>query len=80
MPCVISRASGALVWDPEGKQYFDFLSAYSAVNQGHCHPKILAAMVDQAQMCTLSSRAFYNDVRDIFSSATFEHCLAISVP
>lgn len=49
------------MWDPEGKEYLDFLSAYSAVNQGHSHPKILAALVDQAQKLSLSSRAFYND-------------------
>ncbi|KAF2157487.1 ornithine aminotransferase [Myriangium duriaei CBS 260.36] len=62
LPIVFSRASGCLVWDPEGKQYLDFLSAYSAVNQGHCHPKLVQALVDQASRLTLSSRAFYNDV------------------
>ncbi|PWN32202.1 putative CAR2-ornithine aminotransferase [Meira miltonrushii] len=60
LPVVFDRANGAHVWDPEGKQYIDFLSAYSAVNQGHCHPKIVAALVTQAQKLTLSSRAFYN--------------------
>ncbi|CAJ0753739.1 8538_t:CDS:2, partial [Entrophospora sp. SA101] len=53
---------GIYVWDPEGNKYMDFLSAYSAVNQGHCHPKIVKALCDQAQKLTLSSRAFYNDV------------------
>jgi len=58
---VLSKAKGPFMWDVEGKKYFDFLSAYSAVNQGHCHPKIVNAMVDQAQTLTLTSRAFYND-------------------
>ncbi|MBR5920208.1 MAG: ornithine--oxo-acid transaminase [Bacteroidales bacterium] len=58
---VIARGKGPFVWDVEGKKYFDFLSAYSAVNQGHCHPKIIDAMIDQAQKVTLTSRAFYND-------------------
>lgn len=62
LPVVISRAQGVLVWDAEGKQYYDFLSAYSAVNQGHCHPKILKALTEQASRLTLTSRAFYNDV------------------
>lgn len=57
---VFERASGAYVWDPEGRQYLDFLSAYSAVNQGHCHPVIIGALVSQAHKLTLSSRAFYN--------------------
>ncbi|SEJ44420.1 ornithine--oxo-acid transaminase [Dyadobacter sp. SG02] len=61
MPVVIERGSGVFLWDVEGKQYFDFLSAYSAVSQGHCHPKIVNAMVEQAQKLTLTSRAFYND-------------------
>ena len=60
LPVVFERASGAHVWDPEGRQYLDFLSAYSAVNQGHCHPAIVAALVSQASKLTLSSRAFYN--------------------
>ncbi|KAG8623148.1 hypothetical protein KVT40_008124 [Elsinoe batatas] len=62
LPIVFSRAQGCTVWDPEGKQYLDFLSAYSAVNQGHCHPKLVQALVEQASRLTLSSRAFYNDV------------------
>ena len=58
---VLERGEGVYVWDVNGKQYFDFLSAYSAVNQGHCHPKIVSALVEQAQKLTLTSRAFYND-------------------
>ena len=58
---VLSKGSGAFVWDMEGKRYFDFLSAYSAVNQGHCHPKIVKALTDQANLLCLTSRAFYND-------------------
>lgn len=61
MPVVFSKAKGVHVWDPEGRRYYDFLSAYSAVNQGHCHPKIVKALTRQAQNLTLSSRAFYND-------------------
>lgn len=62
LPVVIAKAKGVHVWDPEGNRYYDFLSAYSAVNQGHCHPHILNAMIDQANTLTLTSRAFYNDV------------------
>lgn len=61
LPVVLKKGEGAFVWDVEGKRYFDFLSAYSAVNQGHCHPKIVKALTDQAQEMTLTSRAFYND-------------------
>jgi ornithine--oxo-acid transaminase len=61
LPVVLSRGEGVYVWDVEGKKYYDFLSAYSAVNQGHCHPKIVNAMISQAQTLTLTSRAFYND-------------------
>ncbi|MCH3924670.1 MAG: ornithine--oxo-acid transaminase [Bacteroidales bacterium] len=61
LPVVLNKGKGAFVWDVEGKRYFDFLSAYSAVNQGHCHPKIIKALCDQAQTLTLTSRAFYND-------------------
>lgn len=61
MPVVLSKGKGAFVWDVDGKRYFDFLSAYSAVNQGHCHPKIVKALCDQAQNICLTSRAFYND-------------------
>jgi ornithine--oxo-acid transaminase len=62
LPIVFARASGCNVWDPEGRQYLDFLSAYSAVNQGHCHPELVKTMTEQASTLTLSSRAFYNDV------------------
>lgn len=62
LPVVFARAQGVNVWDPEGKQYLDFLSAYSAVNQGHCNPELVKALADQAARLTLSSRAFYNDV------------------
>ena len=61
LPVVLERGEGVYVWDVDGKKYYDFLSAYSAVNQGHCHPKIVQAMIDQAQKLTLTSRAFYND-------------------
>ncbi|KAJ2124466.1 ornithine aminotransferase, partial [Coemansia sp. RSA 921] len=61
LPVVIARGSGVHVWDPEGKRYYDFLSAYSAVNQGHCHPRIIEALTQQASQLCLSSRAFYND-------------------
>lgn len=62
LPVVLSKGEGVYVWDVEGKKYFDFLSAYSAVNQGHCHPKIVNALIEQAKTLTLTSRAFYNDV------------------
>lgn len=62
LPVVLERGEGIFVWDTDGKPYFDFLSAYSAVNQGHCHPKIVKAMTDQAHKLALTSRAFYNDV------------------
>ena len=62
LPVVLARGKGVHVWDTEGKHYYDFLSAYSAINQGHCHPKIIAALNEQAGILTLTSRAFYNDV------------------
>jgi ornithine--oxo-acid transaminase len=62
LPVVLERGEGPFVWDVEGKRYFDFLSAYSAVNQGHCHPKIIRALTEQAKILTLTSRAFYNAV------------------
>ncbi len=61
LPVVLAKGAGAFVWDVDGKRYFDFLSAYSAVNQGHCHPKVVKALCDQAQNLCLTSRAFYND-------------------
>ena len=62
LPVVLNRGEGVFVWDVEGKKYYDFLSAYSAVNQGHCHPKIVEALKDQAGLLTLTSRAFHNDI------------------
>ncbi|MGB5434253.1 MAG: ornithine--oxo-acid transaminase [Maribacter sp.] len=62
LPVVLSKGEGVFVWDMEGNRYYDFLSAYSAVNQGHCHPKIINALKDQAEKLTLTSRAFYNDM------------------
>ena len=61
IPVVLTKGLGVHVWDVEGKKYFDFLSAYSAVNQGHCHPRLIQAITEQAQKLTLSSRAFHND-------------------
>ncbi len=61
LPVVLTRGEGVFLWDVEGKRYYDFLSAYSAVNQGHCHPRIIQALTDQAKELTLTSRAFYND-------------------
>ncbi|EPQ55929.1 ornithine-oxo-acid aminotransferase [Gloeophyllum trabeum ATCC 11539] len=72
LPIVFESAKGAKVWDPEGKEYIDMLSAYSAVNQGHCHPRIVATLVDQAQKLTLSSRAFYNSVFGRFAKMVTE--------
>ncbi len=66
LPVVLCRGEGVYVWDVEGKKYFDFLSAYSAVNQGHCHPKIIAALIKQAKQLTLTSRAFYNDQLGVY--------------
>jgi ornithine--oxo-acid transaminase len=62
LPVVLNKGEGVFVWDVEGKRYFDFLSGYSAVNQGHCHPKIIAALTEQAQKLTLTSRAFHSDL------------------
>ncbi|WFD35336.1 ornithine aminotransferase [Malassezia cuniculi] len=72
LPVVFDRASGARVWDPENKEYLDFLSAYSAVNHGHCHPAVVGALIAQAQKCTLSSRAFYNSVFGVFAKKVTE--------
>ncbi len=66
LPVVLSKGKAARVWDAEGKEYYDFLSAYSAVNQGHCHPHIIGAMMEQAQTLTLTSRAFFNDVLGVY--------------
>lgn len=72
LPVVLERGEGVYVWDVEGKQYFDFLSAYSAVNQGHCHPAIVGAMMEQAQTLTLTSRAFYNDSLGVYEKYVTE--------
>jgi len=66
LPVVLSKGEGAIVWDVEGKKYYDFLSAYSAVNQGHCHPKIVGALVEQAGKLCLTSRAFHNDQLGVY--------------
>ncbi|RRA96982.1 ornithine--oxo-acid transaminase [Paenimyroides viscosum] len=66
LPVVLTKGEGVYVWDVEGKKYYDFLSAYSAVNQGHCHPKLVAALTNQAQQLTLTSRAFYNDKLGVY--------------
>src|ERR1700747_2151195 len=61
LPVVLSKGEGVFVWDVDGKRYFDFLSGYSALNQEHCHPKILESLIEQAQKLSLTSRAFHND-------------------
>jgi len=73
LPVVLSKGEGVFVWDAEGKKYFDFLSAYSAVNQGHCHPKIVDAMTNQARTLTLTSRAFYNDALGLYEKYICEY-------
>ncbi len=73
LPVVLSRGQGVHVWDVEGKRYYDFLSSYSAVNQGHCHPKIVKALTDQAGVLALTSRAFYNDVLGVFERYVTEY-------
>lgn len=73
LPVVLSRGEGVYVWDAEGKRYYDFLSAYSAVNQGHSHPKIVKALVDQASTLALTSRAFYNDVLGVYEKFVTEY-------
>ncbi len=73
LPVVLSKGKGSRVWDVEGKEYFDFLSAYSAVNQGHCHPKIVGALTEQAQKLTLTSRAFYNDALGVYEKYVTEY-------
>lgn len=66
IPVVLARGEGVLVWDTDGNQYYDFLSAYSAVNQGHCHPRIVQSLIEQASTLTLTSRAFYNDQLGVY--------------
>lgn len=73
LPVVLARGEGVHLWDVEGKQYYDFLSSYSAINQGHCHPRILRAMTEQASKLTLTSRAFHNDVLGPFEKYVTEY-------
>src|SRR6185312_14894462 len=73
LPVVLKEGKGVFVWDVEGKKYYDFLSAYSAVNQGHCHPKIIQSLIDQAQKLTLTSRAFHNEELSLFSEFITEY-------
>lgn len=73
LPVVLAKGEGVYVWDVEGKKYFDFLSAYSAVNQGHCHPRIVGAMKEQAETLTLTSRAFYNNALGPFEKYITEY-------
>jgi ornithine--oxo-acid transaminase len=80
LPVVLNRGEGVFLWDVEGKRYYDFLSAYSAVNQGHCHPQIINALIEQAKELTLTSRAFYNDklgVAEKFVCDTFGYDKAL---
>lgn len=72
LPVVLSKGEGVYVWDVEGKRYYDFLSAYSAVNQGHCHPKIVNALTEQAKTLALTSRAFYNDCLGVYEKFVTE--------
>ena len=73
LPVVLAKGEGVFVWDVEGKKYYDFLSAYSAVNQGHCHPKIVNAMMEQAKTLSLTSRAFYNDTLGVYEKFATEY-------
>ena len=73
LPVVLSRGEGVYVWDAEGKKYYDFLSAYSAINQGHCHPRIVNTMKEQAETLCLTSRAFYNDKLGIYEKYVTEY-------
>ena len=73
LPVVLHKGEGIYVWDVEGKKYFDFLSSYSAVNQGHCHPRIVKALKDQADVLCLTSRAFYNDALGVWEKYVTEY-------
>jgi ornithine--oxo-acid transaminase len=80
LPVVLSRGEGVYMWDVEGKRYYDFLSAYSAVNQGHCHPRIINALIEQSRVLTLTSRAFFNDklgIAERYVCETFGHDKAL---
>ncbi|MFT4834239.1 MAG: ornithine--oxo-acid transaminase [Flavobacteriaceae bacterium] len=73
LPVVLAKGEGVFVWDTKGKRYYDFLSSYSAVNQGHCHPRIVGALKEQAETLTLTSRAFYNDVLGVYEKYITEY-------
>ncbi len=73
LPVVLSKGEGVFLWDVDGKRYYDFLSAYSAVNQGHCHPKIVNALTEQAKTLALTSRAFYNDILGVYEKYVTEY-------
>ena len=73
IPVVLSKGEGVFVWDVEGKRYYDFLSAYSAVNQGHCHPRIVETIQKQSSSLALTSRAFYNDQLGIYEKYVTEY-------
>jgi ornithine--oxo-acid transaminase len=73
LPVVLDRGEGVYVWDVEGKRYYDFLSAYSAVNQGHCHPRIVKSLQEQAEKITLTSRAFYNSNLGLYDQDITEY-------
>lgn len=73
LPVVLARGEGVYVWDAEGKKYYDFLSAYSAINQGHCHPRIVNTMKEQAETLCLTSRAFYNDKLGVYEKYVTEY-------
>ncbi len=73
LPVVLQKGEGIFLWDVEGKQYYDFLSAYSAVNQGHCHPRIINALIEQSQKLTLTSRAFHNNILGIYEKYITEY-------
>ncbi len=73
LPVVLAKGEGPFVWDVDGKRYFDFLSAYSAVNQGHCHPRIVNTLIEQAKTLTLTSRAFYNDALGVYEKFVTEY-------
>ena len=77
LPVVLEKGSGIFLWDVEGKKYFDFLSAYSAVNQGHCHPKIISALVNQSEKLTLTSRAFHNNIPVSYTHLTLPTILRV---
>ena len=73
LPVVLARGKGVHVWDVENKRYYDFLSGYSAVNQGHCHPRIIQALIEQAQKLTLTSRAFHSDLLGSYAKYITEY-------